>query len=258
MNRKYEKNLQRIRNFRLMDDDFMTKCFENSPECAELVLHIILNRADLKVRDIKVQYTMKNLQGRSARLDILAIDQAEKRYNIEIQRSDKGAGRKRARYHSSLLDTNILPAGKNAEALPETYVIFITEHDVIGKNKPLYHIDRMFCETGESFGDESHIIYVNGAYKDASPLGMLMQDFFCVNPSDMYYKVLAERTRYFKEDTKGVAKMCKAMEDMVKDEKKEIAVSMIKDGLLPLEKIASYLGLKMEEIEDIADYKQEK
>ena len=27
-----------IENFRLMDDDFMSKCLENAPECIELIL----------------------------------------------------------------------------------------------------------------------------------------------------------------------------------------------------------------------------
>lgn len=103
INRRYEENLQRIRGFRLMDDDFMTKCFEDNPECTELVLHIVLNKPDLKVQDIKVQHTIKNLQGRSIRLDIFATDESGKKYNIEIQRADKGAGRKRARYNSSLM-----------------------------------------------------------------------------------------------------------------------------------------------------------
>lgn len=261
INKRHEEILQRIRGFRLMDDDFMTKCFEDSPECTELVLHIVLNKPDLKVQEVKVQYTIKNLQGRSVRLDIYATDGSGKKYNIEIQRADKGAGRKRARYNSSLMDTNTLLAGDDTEQLPETYVIFITEKDTIGKNKPLYHVERVIAETGESFGDDSHIIYVNGAYKDESPLGLLMKDFFCTNPADMHYKVLADRTRYFKEDKEGVATMCKAMEDMVLEEvtgtKKEIALSMIKDGALSLDKIATYVGLTIEEIKKLAKERTE-
>ncbi len=38
--------LQRIRRFRLMDDEFMTKCFEDNIECTELVLRIVMDRAD--------------------------------------------------------------------------------------------------------------------------------------------------------------------------------------------------------------------
>ena len=39
---------------------------------------------------------------------------------------------------------NILPAGFEVENLAETYVIFITENDVIGKNQTIYHIER-YC-----------------------------------------------------------------------------------------------------------------
>lgn len=66
-------------------------------------------------------------------------------------------------------------------------------------------------------------------------------------------------TRYFKEDKESVAAMCKVMEDMVLEEitenKKEIALSMINDGVLSLEKIASYVGLTVEEIKKLAKEK---
>ena len=44
-----------------------------------------------------------------------------------------------------------------------------------------------------------------------------MHDFFCSDPNDMYSEVLAERVRFFKEDEKGVAAMCKIMEEIRKD-----------------------------------------
>ena len=33
-------------------------------------------------------------------------------------------------------------------------------------------------------------------------------------PDDMYYEILADKTRYLKENEKGVSEMCKAMEDL--------------------------------------------
>lgn len=122
--RKYQEMLQRIRGFRLLDDDFMTKCFEENIEATELVLRIVLNKPDIKVVKVQTQYSMKNIKGRSLRLDIYATDSEDKKYNIEIQRADKGAGAKRARYNSSLIDSNILPTGFEVENLAETYVIF--------------------------------------------------------------------------------------------------------------------------------------
>ena len=48
-------------------------------------------------------------------------------------------------------------------------------------------------------------------------LGRLMHDFFCSDPNDMYSDVLTERVRFFKEDEKGGAAMCKVMEEIYND-----------------------------------------
>ena len=164
--KKHQEDLQRLRGFRLLDDDFMTKVFEDIP-CAELLLRIILNDEDIHVLEVHSQRGIKNLQGRSVRLDILATDSHGRVFNVEVQRSDKGAGAKRARYNSALIDANVTEPGDLYEALNETFVIFITENDVMKADLPIYHIDRVVKETGKLFKDEAHIIYVNSQIKDA-------------------------------------------------------------------------------------------
>ena len=244
--------VEKIKEFRLLDDDFMSKVFEDDYECIDLLLHIIMEKPDLKVEEVRTQYSIKNLLGRSVRLDIHVIDSVGKKYNIEVQRADKGAAVKRARYNCSIMDANALMPGADFDDLPETYVIFITEKDVIGDNQPIYHVDRIVKETGKKFGDEAHIIYVNGAYQDDTPLGMLMYDFSCKNPDNMHYKLLADKTRYFKENEKVVASMCKIMEDLIDNEKRESALRMLADGELSLEKIAKYSGLTLEQVRELA------
>ena len=211
---RHQEDLQRLRGFRLLDDDFLTKCFEGSTECIQLVLQIVLEIPDLEIVDVRTQVFVENLLKRSVRLDILATDSAGKKINVEIQRTDRGAGRKRARYNSSMMDANLLQKGEDFDALPETYVIFITEHDVIGEGQPLYQIERYITGSGKKFDDGSHILYVNGEYRAETPLGKLMHDFSCTNPADMYYNVLAERVKFFKESREGISIMCKVMEDM--------------------------------------------
>ena len=176
-----------------------------------------------------------------------------------MQRADKGADRKRARYHSSILDAHLLRPNDDFSNLPETYVIFITENDVIGKEQPIYTIERRITNTDEPFNDGEHIIYVNGANKDsATELGKLMHDFFCTDPDDMHFKQLADKVRYFKEDEKGVAAMCKVMEDMRNEVQNEVRIEnarrMINDGL-SLEKVAEYSGLSIDKIQEIAGEK---
>lgn len=223
-----EKYLKQIKAFRLIDDTFMTAVFADDIPCTELLLSIILGK-DLKVIKVHTQLTLKNLYGHSVRLDILAVDSDGKIYNIEIQRSDSGADKKRARYNSSIIDANVLEPGKEYEKLPESYVIFITENDVLDKGKPIYHINRYVEETGELFGDEQHIIYVNSQVQDKTALGKLMHDFYCSEAKNMNYNVLAEKVSYFKENEKGVNFMCRSMEILCKEAAVRSAVEIYQE-----------------------------
>ena len=162
---------------------------------------------------------------------------------------------KRARYNSSLIDANVTEPGDEYEKLNETYVIFITEHDVLDGSHPIYHIDRTVRETGALFGDESHILYVNAQIKDDTALGQLMHDFSCTSAEDMFYPILANRVRYFKEDARGVAIMCKAMEDMRKSERIEIALRMLKAGKYAYEDIADILQMTVDEVKALDESK---
>jgi len=254
---KKKRILEKIKNFRLMDDDFMTKFFENDLESTTVVLQIIMENPNLKVLESISQSNIKNLHGRSVRLDVKATDDTGKIYDIEIQRADKGAGAERARYNSALIDANFLNSSEETSILPETYVIFITENDVLKAGKPVYHINRIVEETGEQFGDGAHIIYVNGEYRGNTPVGDLMHDFNCTNPADMKIKVLADRARYFKEDETGVSNMCRAVEELIKEErleeKEEMIIEMVKGGKLSLEEIAVYSHLPVEIVKQIAE-----
>ncbi|NBJ03982.1 nuclease [Lachnospiraceae bacterium] len=259
IDRKHQEDLQRLRGFRLLDDDFLTKCFEGDTASIELVLQIVLEKPDLKVLDVRTQVFVENLLNRSVRLDILATDSTAAKLNVEVQRSDKGAGRKRARYNSSMMDANLLKKGEDFDKLPETWVIFITENDVMGKGLPLYPIERCFLETGERFEDGSHILYVNGAYRGDTPIGKLMHDFSCTDAADMYYGTLADRVRFFKESKEGIEIMCKAMEDMrneslqegIREGMKATARRMLAAGKYALEEIVNISGLSLEEVKQL-------
>lgn len=82
-----------------------------------------------------------------------------------------------------------------------------------------------------------------------------MHDFSCTNPDDMNYEVLAKKARYFKQDEKGVATMCKIMEDMRNQTLKEgminVAKKMLEDGTITLEKIAEFVGLSVDELKQL-------
>lgn len=213
--RERQEDLQRLREFRPIDDDFMRCLFKDNVPLAELVLRIITDKQDLIITDCRTQKDMKRLAGaRSICLDAYGTDSENKKYDLEIQRAEKGALPHRARYHSSVMDIENLDAGQEFEELPDTYTIFITEKDFYGKGEPIYVVERINLTTGKNFEDGEHILYVNGEYREESELGKLMHDFNCTEADDMIFGLMAERTRYLKENPEGVNEMCKAMEDM--------------------------------------------
>ncbi|MCM1551024.1 MAG: hypothetical protein NC100_13820, partial [Clostridium sp.] len=138
----HQQDLQRIKLLRYVDDDFMTVCLADNYEGVELILQIVLGKKDIKIKSVRTQEVLKNLQGRSAILDVHAVDNTDKEFDVEIQRSDAGAGAKRARHNSSLLDAHILAAGDDTDDIPDSYVIFITENDVMKGNQPIYPVER--------------------------------------------------------------------------------------------------------------------
>jgi predicted transposase/invertase (TIGR01784 family) len=245
----------------------MWKVLEDK-ECINLMLRIILDKEDLVVNKSFMQYDLKNLYGHSLRLDVYAQDSNGTLFNIEIQRSNNGASPERARYHCGLIDMNTLKAGESFKSLPETYVIFITENDVLGNNLPIYHIERTILETDKSFNDKSHIIYVNAQIQDETKLGKLMHDIMCPEPNEMNYTTLSDRVRYFKENTKGVTHMCELMEKFLYESNQEtieltrketktqtetdIANNLLRSGKLSIEEIASMTNLDINKVKELA------
>lgn len=104
-----------------------------------------------------------------------------------MQRSYGGADVRRARYHASVIDSKTLGHGVPFAKLSEAFVIFITENDVLGGGKPIYHIDRRVKEMkNKLFNDGSHIIYVNASSPNLkTALGKLMFDLCCKDPDKM-------------------------------------------------------------------------
>lgn len=213
--RRHREDLERLRGFRPIDDTFMRGLFKDNIPLAELVLRIIVGKPDLTLVKCETQADLKRVTGaRSVCLDAYATDNTGKKYDIEIQRADNGADPHRARYHSSALDVENLDEKQEYRELPDSYVIFITENDYYKAGEPVYVIQNMNLTPGQPFGDGAHILYVNGQYRGDSDIGRLMHDFNCTKAEDMNFELMAERTRYLKENPKGVGAMCKVMEEL--------------------------------------------
>lgn len=271
------ESLEQLRELRPIDDIFMREMFRNNTELTEYTLRLITEIPDLSVTEVHTQYDLHRLLGsRSLRIDVHCCDSADRRYSMEIERSDRGASPRRSRYISSAMDVEFLSSGDDFDDLPVSYVIFITERDIFGKSRLAYHIERMNLTTGEPFEDGGHIIYLNSSYEqsgDNSELARLAHDFLCSDPDKMLLPIMAETARYYKTNPKGVECMCKSMEDRINAataaaaaaaaaaatakattaKAVDVAFKLIARGKLSLEEIAEDSGLSLDEVKALAE-----
>ena len=235
LNAQITKELNKaIDDLTLFDDDLMSKVFDGNIEATELLLKIILERKDIKVLRVKGQVEMKSpyTEGRNIRLDIHAIDKKGVEFDVEVQRNEEGSHVRRARFNGSMMDSRMLKKKQEFKELKDAYVIFICQHDKFGKDKPIYHVDKVVRETGKPYDDGAYTIYVNGTYKGKDDFGKLAHDFNCKNADDIYYEPLAEGVRHFKETEEGRDIMCESfsrLANKVGDAREEqTKVNMIK------------------------------
>ena len=206
--------IQIVDDLTLFDDTLMSKVFDKNIEATELLLSIILERDDITVISVKGQEDLRNPhpKGRNIKLDIHAVDGDAVEFDVEVQRNVKGSHNRKARFHGRMMDTRMLKEKQEFKELRDAYVIFICQHDKFKQNKPIYHVDKVVRETGETFDDGAHIIYVNGKYRGDDAFGKLAHDFNCKKSKNMYYKPLADGVRHFKETEKGREIMCESVQ----------------------------------------------
>lgn len=229
--RQNPRNVNELVNeLTLFDDDLMSRVFDKNIKATELLLRIILGKK-VKVISVTGQNEMKNHQvgGRSITLDVDAMDENGEEIDIEVQGNSEGAHVRRARYHSSMVDSRMLKEGQAFRELKDSYVIFIYKHDKFQKGLPLYHVERYVGETNEQFRDGSHIIYVNGNYKGNDEIGQLMQDFREKNPECMHYTELAESVKHFKEKEGGHEEMSEIVERYINERVEERVEERVKE-----------------------------
>lgn len=214
----------------MMNNRFMNFMLDDNKKAAQVFLRVILGDDKIKVRNVRIQSFIQNIYGHSSQLDILAQDSKGRYFNVEVQRSDEGAPARRARFYSSILDTHFLQPGKLYEELPDTYVIFITENDVLHDNLPLYNIRRRIDENAKCFEDGSHIIYVNSQRRDNTALGKLMQDLYCTEPKNLHYHEFAERMEFLKYSKEGEEKMTDVIEEYAARKAEALAKEAVKEA----------------------------
>lgn len=243
------KTIETVKSYTYMTDRFMTMAFDKP--VAQHILSVIMGK-NLIVKSVKSQPVEDNFFSRSCRFDVLAEDSNGKIYNIEVQNSNEGAVPRRARYNCEKLDELVIRKGMAYNDYPETYVIFITQNDVLGDGLPIYHIRRYIEENGKLFDDGQQIIYVNGENIDTSTaLGQLMVDMQQKDAAKISNKILADKMNILKKG-RTFETMCREIEKLTADVTAEVAAKVTaeeqKKAIKKLAKVCRDFGLGLDAI----------
>ena len=215
--------MQIIKNLRLIDDVLFEKFMEDPAACEEL-LQVILENPRLKVKPetLVAQKSLCNLAKRSVRLDAYIEGVEDKVYNIEIQRSDNCNHVKRVRYNASTITVNKSEPGDEFEDVQDVIVIYISEFDMFGAGKTIYHVENVIRETGEPVKDGLTSVYVNTEVADDSLIGELMQCFLKTDFEDNNFPNISRRMKELKHGEEDEI-MCKSVEEYAERKAKEAA-----------------------------------
>lgn len=247
------KKLEIIKKFKPINDIFFEVLADDAAFCQE-ILRVILEDDKLVVHDVKVQKDVRNLIGRSVRVDVLCTLGDGTLCNIEVQRANNDNHFKRIRYNAACITASKTEIGSRFENVPNVIIVYISEFDILKGGKTTYHIDKVVRETGKILDDGMKTVCVNTKVNDGSPISELMQLFTKTEVNETNFPVFTKRMNYIKHSEGGQRYMSELMELYFKEEleasreegktegREEIIQEMLKDDM-SIDKIAQYANV---------------
>ncbi len=207
------KGAEEILKQNLFSDTLASIALEDIGACRHVV-RTILGRDDIEIISVKGQYRLLNITSKDTILDAYAQDSTGRKINIEIQRRDTVDHARRIRYYGSMIDKSILDKGAYYDELPDVYIIYISETDLLGVGEAVYPVTKTLGKSGIPYDDGNYVVFVNAAVDDGSDAAKLMKYFETADPDDMSQGPLSERMHYLKCEKGGNDEMCKAAENL--------------------------------------------
>lgn len=190
-------------NMTPMDDVMFACMFKDNLYGAGELLKICIGDESLTVKEVHVHDISPKPGFHSVVFDAKVVDGKGRLFDVEVQKDNRGASPKRARYYSSALDAFALKEGEDFEDLNDSYVIFITYRDYWKLGEDSIAFEMYSIEHGLAMHDGRHIIYINGRATGESKIAKLMHDFKCTEAKDMNYNFMRQRADMLKSTKEG-------------------------------------------------------
>ena len=226
-----EEILEKVKKLKPIDDVFFERLMENKLVCQE-ILRVILDDDKLVVQSVVAQREVKNLYGRSVRLDALCILGNGEICNIEVQKSDNDDHIKRVRYNASLITANSVPNGSKFSEIPTLIMVYISRFDIFKKNRNIYHAHTTLTDEGlKNMIVDNGIteVYVNTAVKNGTTLSELMECFEKEKVDNKKFPCLSREVNYYKTVEKGIKTMCSVVEEYAQEKAASVMVHCIEN-----------------------------
>ncbi len=218
-----EEKKKYVQQFNVFDDAFFEMVAKDK-EAVEDILRIILHDPELVVTKLIPQNSVKNLYGRSVRLDALCVTGDGRHINVEVQKENNDNHAKRVRYNASCITANV----------------------------------------SFSISDGEHLIYANAskdvdAEAEDDDVAELMEFFKNSQGQNDKFRRLTNRVHDLKNNESEVNTMCKLVEDFAKEyakeyakeQAKEMICGLVRKGALSPEIGAEQLELSMEDFYEL-------
>ena len=256
-----------------IQDDFMFATVMQDEAICLKVLNILL-KGYFRIGSIKLAITEKTIKNhpelKFVRLDVLAMDEADNSYDIEMQVVNRKNIGKRMRSYQVAIDMFKMQKGMDYNALTNTMIIFITPFDPFGAGLPVYFFEQ-FARGNPSIkmDDGSYkVIFNTRAFEDVEDetLRELLKFFHTGKATSGVAKEIEMKMEAIKRDSVIFAEFLPTFMKLkdAKDEGKkegwlegiakgsyEKAIDTAKKCLamnMPIETIAEITGLTKEEI----------
>ena len=126
-------------------DSFIFGKVTEDPEiCRDIISTLMgFDVGELIQHPEREKFLKENVDGKYIKLDIMAEDELNRLYDVEMQNESKDKERKlelpkRSRYYQSLLDITYLKEGMHYRELKDVYIIFLCTFDPFGYGKYCY------------------------------------------------------------------------------------------------------------------------
>ena len=220
MTTREEQKRRDIQRLRPIDDAFF-ELLAMEPGVCEEILQTVLEDRTITVQDIVVQSSKRNLYGRSVRLDALCTLGSGKKVNIEVQRADHDDHLRRARFNASSITVKDSEPGERFADLTDLYIVYISEKDFIGRHKTVYHMDKVWRETGATADDGLYELFVNAGVDDGTRVSELMKCFMAEEVHHPAFPQISKAVHRLKETEGGIKIMNEVLEKYYIEGKEE-------------------------------------